>query len=72
MEIIPTESCTQFTSKEFQEGLYVRVQKLLLAAPHHQEIYVQVKVICQTLKTIAHSITVHARVSEEYLHFALM
>ena len=32
----------------------------------------QVEVICRTLRTIAHSLMVHARVSEAYIHFALM
>ena len=35
-EIIHTEPGTQFTSKEFQEGLYVRVLQLTLEAPDHQ------------------------------------
>ena len=32
----------------------------------------QAEVILRTLRTIAHSLMVHARVSEAYIHFALM
>ena len=43
-----------------------------LAAPEHQKINRQFKVTRRTLRTIAHSIMVHARVLEAYIHFALM
>ena len=72
MEIIQTDAGTQFTSKEFQGGISVRKVRLELAAPYHQEINFQVEVTCQTLQTISHSIVVHARVSDEYVHFDLM
>ena len=36
MEIIKTDAGTQFTSKEFQEGLYVHGVRLALAALYHQ------------------------------------
>ena len=42
MEINKTNNGMQFTSNEFQEGLSVRVLRLALAAPDHQEINVQV------------------------------
>ena len=32
----------------------------------------QAEVTLRTLRTIAHSLVVHARVSEAYIHFALM
>ena len=32
----------------------------------------QVEVTCRTLRTVAHSLMVHARVPEVYVHFALM
>ena len=38
----------------------------------HQEINGQVRVTWRTLLTIAHSIMVHVRVSEAYIHFTLM
>ena len=44
MEISQTDSGTQFTSKEFQEGLSVRRAKFSLSAPEHQEMNVQVEV----------------------------
>ena len=45
---------------------------MTLAAPEHQEMNVQVEVIWRMLRTIAHSLMVHARVLEAYIHFALM
>ena len=54
MEIIQTEAGTQLTSKELQEGLYVRGVKLELEAPDHQQMNGQVEVTWQTFQTIAH------------------
>ena len=45
---------------------------MTLAAPKHQEMNGQVEVTWRTLRTVAHSPMVHARVSEVYFHFALM
>ena len=45
---------------------------MTLAAPERQEIKGQVKVTWRTFRTIAHSLMVHARVSEVYIHFELM
>ena len=59
----------KFISKDFQEGLYVHVLLLALAAPFYKEMNCQVELTCQTLKTIAHSIIVHARVLDKYIHF---
>ena len=42
------------------------------AAPEHQEMNGQVEVTCRTLRTVAHSLIVHARFLEAYIHFALM
>ena len=44
----------------------------MLAALEHQEMNRQVEVTWRTLRTIAHSLMVHARVLEAYIHFALM
>ena len=38
----------------------------------HQEMNGQVEVTLRTLRKIAHSLMVHARVSEEFIHFSLM
>ena len=54
MDIIQTDAGTQFTSKEFQEGLSVRGVRPEFAAPDQQETNVQVEVTWQTLQTIAH------------------
>ena len=43
-----------------------------LADLEHQETNGQVKVSCRTLGSIAHSLMVHARVLEAYIHFELM
>ena len=45
---------------------------MTLAAPEHQEMKRQVEVTWRMLRTIAHSLMVHARVSEAYIHFELM
>ena len=44
MDRIQTDAVTQFTSKEFQEGISVRGVGLALAAPDHQEMNGQVEV----------------------------
>ena len=62
----------QFTSKDFQEGISVHGLRPAPAAPYNQEISIQAEVTWQTLRTITHSILVHARVSEKYINFALM
>ena len=43
----------------------------MLAAPEHQEVKGLVKVTRRTLRTIEHSLMVHARVLKAYIHFAL-
>ena len=45
---------------------------MTLAAPDHQEMNGQVEVTMRTLRTVAHSLMVHARVMEVYVHLALM
>ena len=45
---------------------------MTLAAPEHQDMNGQVEVPRRTLHIVAHSLMVHARVSEVYIHFALM
>ena len=44
----------------------------MLAALEHQEMNGQVEVTWRTLRTVAHSLMVHARVPEVYVNFALM
>ena len=41
-------------------------------SPEYQEMNGQVEVTWRTLRTVAHSLMVHARVPEVYVHFALM
>ena len=45
---------------------------MILAAPGHQEMNGQVEVTWRTLCTVAHSLMVHARFLEAYIHFSLM
>ena len=45
---------------------------MTLTAPEHQEMNAQVEVTWRTLRKIVHFLMVHARVSEAYIHFALM
>ena len=45
---------------------------LTLAAPEHQEMNGQVEMTWRTLRTVAHSLMVHARVPEVYVNFALI
>ena len=44
----------------------------MLAAPEHQEMNGQFEVTWRTLRKIAHSLMIHARVLEAYIHFTLM
>ena len=55
-----------------KEECQLRGVRLTLAAPEHQEMNGQVEVTWRTLRTIAHSLMVYARVPENYIHFALM
>ena len=45
---------------------------MTLVAPEHQGMNGQVEVKWRTLRTVAHSLMVHVRVLEEYIHFELM
>ena len=72
LEIISADAGTQFTSTEFKDECQTRRVRLTLAAPEHQEMNGQVEVTWRTLRTVAHSLMVHARVPELYVHFSLM
>ena len=72
MEIISADEGTQFTSTEFQDKCQTRGVHLKVAAPENKEMNGQFKVTWITLCTISHSLMVHARVLEAYIHFALM
>ena len=68
--IISADAGTQFTSTEFKQECQTRGVYLTLAESEHQERNRQVEVTWRTLRTIAHSLMVHARVLEAYIHFA--
>ena len=70
LEIISLDACTQFTSTEFKEECKTCGVHFMLAAPEHQEMNGQIGVTWRTLRTVAQSLMVHARVSEAYIHFA--
>ena len=72
MERISADAGTQFTSAEFKEECQIRGVRLTLAAPEHQEMNGQVEVTWRTLRSIAHSLMVHAIVPEINIHFSLM
>ena len=72
LEIILADAGTQITSKEFQEECQTRGVHLTLAATEHQEMNGQVEVTWRTLRTVAHSLMVHAGFPEVYVHFVLM
>ena len=44
----------------------------MLAAPEHQKMNEQVEVTWRTFCTVAHSLMVHVRFSEVYIHFAII
>ena len=72
LERISADAGTQFTLKEFKEECQTRGVHLKLASPEYQEMNRQVEVTWRTLRTVAHSLMVHARVLEAYIHFALI
>ena len=72
LERISADAGTQFNLAEFKEECQTRGVRLTLVAPEHQEMNVQVEVTRRTLRTVAHSLTGHARVPEVFVYFALM
>ena len=72
LERISSDGGTQFTLTEFKDECQTCRVCLTLAAPEHPEMNRQVEVTWRTLCTVAHSLMVHARVPEVYVHFALM
>ena len=73
LEKIQKNSGKKFTSKEFQEYLYLRGLWLTLSPPYHDEMNDQVEDMWQTLQTIAYSrMMVYAQVSYDYIIFSLM
>ena len=72
LERISADAGTQFTLTEFKYECQTCGVRLKLAAPEHQEMNGQVEVSWITLLTVAHSLMVHARVTEVYVHFTLM
>ena len=72
LEIISVDTGTQFVSTYLKEECQTCGVNLMLASPEYQEMNMQFEVTCRTLRTIAHSLMVHARVLEAYIHFTLM
>ena len=64
LERISAYAGTQFTLTKFKMGFQIFGVCLTLASPEHQEMNGQVEVTWRTLRTIAHSLMVHARVPE--------
>ena len=72
LEIISAYAGRQFTSTQFKDECKNSGVQLTLAAPEHTDMNRQVEVTWRTLRTVAHSLMVHARVTEVYNHFALI
>ena len=72
LERVSEDAGTQFTSTEFKDECETRGFRLILAVTEHKEMNRQVEVTWRTLRAVAHSLMVHARVPEVYAHFALM
>ena len=72
LEIISADTGTQFISFEFKGEFQTRGVCLTLATPEHQEMNGHVEVTWRKLRTVSHSLMVHARVPEVYVHFTLM
>ena len=62
LERISADVGLQFTSTEFKDECQTRGVHLTFAAPEHKEMNGQVEVTWRTLRTVAHSLMVHARV----------
>ena len=71
LEIISADLGTQFTPTEFQDKCQNCGVWLTLAGPEHQELNGQAKLTWRMLRTIAHSLMVHAQVPEAYIYFSL-
>ena len=72
LETISADACTKFTSTEFKDECHTRSVYLTLEDPESLETNEQVEVKRRTLRTIAHSLMVNARVLEMCIQFALM
>ena len=60
LEIILAYAVTQFNLTDFKKECQTRGVRLMLAAPQHQDMNGQVEVLCRTLRTVVHSLLVHA------------
>ena len=72
LERISANTGMQITLTEFKEECQNRRVYLTLEAPEHQQMNRKVEMTWRTLCTVAHSLMVHARVSEVYVYFALI
>ena len=70
LEKISADAGRHFTLTKFKEECQTCGFCLKLAAPEHQDMIGQVEVTWRTMCTVAHSLMVHTRVSEAYVHFA--
>ena len=69
LERISTDAGTQFTLTEIKEECQTCGVHLALADPEHQEMNEEIEVTWRKLRTIAHSLMVHARVLEACINF---
>ena len=69
LDRISADVGTQFTSTEFKYEYQTRGVCLRLAASEHQEMIGKVEVTWKMLHTVTHSLMLHARAPEVYIHF---
>ena len=67
LERITSDAGTHFTLMEFKDEFQTCGVRLTLLASEHQEMNGQVEVTSKTLRTVAHTLMVHARVTNELL-----
>ena len=72
MDRIQTDSGMHFTAKGFQEGFSVHAVRLSLVPSYHLDIIGPIELTRPTLQTIAHSIILHALVSDKYIKISLI
>ena len=72
LERISADAGTQFTLTQFKDECQTRGVCLTLAAQEHQDMNGQVEVTWRILHIVAHSLMLHDRFTEVYVHFSLM
>ena len=69
---ISSDAGTKVTLTDIKEEFQTRRVQLTLASTEHREMNRQVEITWRTSRTITHSLMVHAKFLEAYIHFVLM